>query len=243
MGGVWVDQKKSPAMPGGHRALRPYIGIAPTGLYDTDGHGAARPQAFLVESGPDNPPLRTHFHTVNQFQYIAGGSGSVGRHDVAPGVVHYADRFTPYGPLRNGPEGLSYMTLRATTDTGISYMPEEREELAERLDETGIEAAARRNLTLDLREPVGDGHGFVDLVREDDGLRVATATMAADEAVAVGAAEGQGAFVVVVSGAVRDEDGRHDAGSLAWCGPGEAFAATADEPGTTLAWLQLPAAH
>jgi len=222
-------------MPGGHRALRPYIGIAPTGLYDSDGHGAAQPQAFLVESGPDNPPLRTHFHTVNQFQYIARGGGTVGRHAVAPGTVHYADRFTPYGPLRNGSDGLAYLTLRATTDMGISYMPDERDALAENLEHHGIEARGRRTFTLDLTGADGD------LVADADGLRVAVASADAGGELAMGPAAGSGAFVVVVAGAVDADDGRHPERSLTWCGPGESMRAIAGDHEARVAWLQLPA--
>jgi len=232
---VWIDDQSTPAMAAHHLAVRPYIGIAPTGLYESEGHGRPDPQAFLVESGADKPELRTHFHTVNQFQYIAQGGGTVGRHAVAPGTVHYADRYTPYGPLRNGPDGLAYLTLRATTDMGISFMPEERDALAGRLREEGLEAGARRTFTLDL---VGaDG----ELVGDDDGLRVAVVTVDAGAKVAMGPAAGSGAFVVVVDGAVDADDGRHAARSLTWCGRGGSLTATAAADGARLAWLQLPA--
>jgi hypothetical protein len=232
--GVWIDDQSSAAMAGDHIAVRAYIGTAPTGQYDSDGHGRPEPQAFLVESGADKPELRTHFHTVNQFQYIARGGGTMGRHAVAPGTVHYADRYTPYGPLRNGPDGLAYLTLRATTDMGISYMPEERETLAGSLDEHGIDAGTRRTFTLDLNDADGD------LVTDDDGLRVAVATVDAGADVSMGPAAGSGAFVVVVAGAVDAGDGRHPAGSLTWCGPGESLTAKAAGDGARVAWLQLP---
>jgi hypothetical protein len=235
LGAVWIDDQSTSAMAADHLAVRPYIGIAPTGRYDSEGHGRSVAQAFLVESGPDKPELRTHFHTVDQFQYIARGGGTVGRHRVSPGTVHYADRYTPYGPLRNGPEGLAYLTLRATTDMGISFMPEEREELAGHLQEHAIEASGRRTFTLDLTEADGA------LVEDADGLRVTVAVVDAGANLAMGPAAGSGAFVVVVEGAVDDDQGRHVAGSLAWCGPGESMTATGAGAGARLAWLQLPA--
>jgi hypothetical protein len=237
----WIDDKGSPGMPGKHLALQPYFGLAPTGRYESDGHGRVEPQAFLVESGPDNEPLRTHFHTVNQFQYIAHGRGSVGRHEVEPGIVHYADRYTPYGPLRSGPDGLAYLTLRATTDMGISYMPDERDQLADELDRNQIDASARRNITLDLRaDPATPAGGWVDMVNEDDELRVATAVVPAEADLAMGPAGGTGAFVLVVAGTVDGGGARHSAGALAWCPAGESMAATAGETGARVAWLQLP---
>jgi hypothetical protein len=232
---VWIDDQSTPAMAGDHLAVRPYIGTAPTGRYESEGHGRPVPQAFLVESGAAKPELRTHFHTVNQFQYIARGGGTVGRHAVAPGTVHYADRYTPYGPLRNGPDGLAYLTLRATTDMGISYMPDEREALGESLHKHGIDAGGRRTFTLDLTEAEGD------LIDEDDGLRVAVVTADVDGDLTIGPVAGAGAFVVVVAGAVDADDGRHPARSLAWCSPGEAIEARATGDGAHLAWLQLPA--
>jgi hypothetical protein len=234
LGGVWIDDQSSTAMPGDHIAVRAYMGTPPTGRYESDGHGRPEPQAFLVESGAEKPELRTHFHTVNQFQYIARGGGTVGRHAVAPGTVHYADRFTPYGPLRNGPDGLAYLTLRASTDMGISYMPDERETLAGSLDEHGIAAGSRRTFTLDLTDADGD------LLTDDDGLRVAVAAVDAGADVSLGPAAGSGAFVVVVAGAVEVGDGRHAARSLTWCGPGESLRATAGGDGARVAWLQLP---
>jgi hypothetical protein len=236
---TWIDDKRSPAMPASHLAVQPYIGAAPTGRYESEGHGRPEAQAFLVESGPDNPPLRTHFHTVNQFQYIAGGGGTVGRHDVVPGVVHYADRYTPYGPLRSGPDGLAYLTLRATTDMGISYMPDERDDLADSLDRHGIVAGARRNVTVDLNEASASA-GWVDAAADDDGLRIAIATVAANGDLTTEPAAGTGAFVVIVAGELDDEDGVHGSGSLTWCPPGSSLSTRATAAGARVAWLQLP---
>jgi hypothetical protein len=60
---------------------------------------------------------------------IVGGSGKLGREAVRPFVVHYAGAFTPYGPIEPGPQGIGYMTLRATYDPGLQPMPEQREQL------------------------------------------------------------------------------------------------------------------
>ena len=80
------------------------------------------PQAFLVEQDANwvTPP---HFHLEHQFQIITAGSGSIGRHAVAPLAVHYAAPETGYGPISAGAQGISYMTLRANGDTGAWYLP------------------------------------------------------------------------------------------------------------------------
>lgn len=79
------------------------------------------PQAFLVEQDAHwvTPP---HFHLEHQFQIITAGSGSIGRHAVAPLMVHYAAPETGYGPISAGAQGISYMTLRANGDTNAWYL-------------------------------------------------------------------------------------------------------------------------
>jgi len=79
------------------------------------------PQAFLVEQKPDwaTPP---HFHLEPQFQIVTAGSGAIGRNPVAPYAVHYAAAETGYGPITAGPDGISYLTLRAEGDTGAYYL-------------------------------------------------------------------------------------------------------------------------
>jgi hypothetical protein len=90
--------------------------------------GKPSPHAFLVEQDPHTTIL-THFHLQNQFQVIIGGSGTLGRHEVGPLLVHYAGAYTGYGPIVCGPQGIQYLTLRAHHDPGANFMPEAREQL------------------------------------------------------------------------------------------------------------------
>lgn len=83
------------------------------------------PQAFLVHQQP-GWVLPVHFHMQYQMQVVVGGGGTLGRHAVGPGSVHYATPQSAYGPLTAGPEGLEYFTLRVLTDRGAWYMPESR---------------------------------------------------------------------------------------------------------------------
>lgn len=87
------------------------------------------PQAFLVEQSP-NSVAASHFHAEPQFQVVVAGSGRLGRHDLTPYTVHYANRYTGYGPLEAGPQGLSYVTLRATGDMNKPfYLPEAKSQM------------------------------------------------------------------------------------------------------------------
>jgi hypothetical protein len=86
----------------------------------------AGPQAYLVRQG--TAELGAHFHEVDQFQVVVGGAGTLGREPVRRGVLHYADAYTSYGPIRTDPAvGLEYVTLRLAPTTGINPMPQERE--------------------------------------------------------------------------------------------------------------------
>ena len=91
--------------------------------------GTRLPQAFRVEYAPGRV-LRTHFHDVDEFQVVVAGSGRLGTHALVPGTVHFARAHTGYGPIVAGPEGLSFLTLRARRDAaGPQLLPEKREEL------------------------------------------------------------------------------------------------------------------
>src|SRR5258706_4586143 len=89
----------------------------------SDGEVKNQPQAFLIEMTP-NETIVPHFHEVDQFQVFVAGGGGLGRNnDVAhPIAVHYADHHTGYGPINAGPQGFSYFTLRAKTDSGAIYL-------------------------------------------------------------------------------------------------------------------------
>ena len=90
--------------------------------------GTKMPMAFLVEQDPGTT-VAPHFHQADQFQLIVGGGGTLGRHEVAPGTVHFVAAHSAYGPIRAGAAGLAYFTLRNGWDPGARYMPGARGEL------------------------------------------------------------------------------------------------------------------
>ena len=86
------------------------------------------PQAFLIEQDPDTEIL-PHFHQQDQFQVVVGGEGTLGRHRVAPVSVHYAGRYTGYGPIRAGARGVHYFSLRPVTTAKAWFLPESRAQM------------------------------------------------------------------------------------------------------------------
>ncbi len=169
------------------------------------GNGPA-PQSFLVEQDPDTTIL-THYHQQNQFQVIVGGSGTLGRHAVAPLLVHYAGAFTGYGPIVSGAQGLHYLTLRPQFDPGAQFLPEARERLVRgpkahfsSAPIATLAAAARRALAAPLCEdilpPAPDGLA-VQLYRLPPGASMA----------ALAPSTGHGQYLLVAAGAMH-VDGR-----------------------------------
>lgn len=81
------------------------------------------PQAFLIQLPPGGVS-RSHFHTQDQFQVIAQGDGTLGRHAVKPVCVHYTNKYTGYGPITAGEQGLGFFTLRQIYNMGAHYLHE-----------------------------------------------------------------------------------------------------------------------
>jgi hypothetical protein len=84
------------------------------------------PQTFLVSMPDPGSTIEPHFHDVDQYQVIVQGGGRLGLGQAAPVAFHYADAYTPYGPIVGGQEGISFFTIRAACATGYFPMPESR---------------------------------------------------------------------------------------------------------------------
>lgn len=90
---------------------------------------AGVPQVLLVEQQIPGSKILPHFHGVDQFQVIVGGNGRLGQHAVGPVSLHYTNRFTAYGPIEAGPQGMSYYVLRpefAVSGSHYLHVPQER---------------------------------------------------------------------------------------------------------------------
>jgi hypothetical protein len=81
------------------------------------------PVAFMVEEHA-GATLDPHFHRADQFQLFVAGDGFLGKQPIEPFSVHYADSYTPYGPILAGAQGVRYLTLRNGWDSGPQYMPQ-----------------------------------------------------------------------------------------------------------------------
>ena len=88
------------------------------------------PVAFLVEKDA-GAVVHPHFHSVDQYQVVVQGGGSLGKHAIGTVAVHYTDAYSAYGPIIAAEEGVSWFTLRNTWDPGARYMPENRQTLRE----------------------------------------------------------------------------------------------------------------
>lgn len=204
-------------------------------------YGIDAPQAFLVEMGPQ-AVLRTHFHPVDQFQVFVSGSGQFGRHHVSAGALHYTDANTPYGPLAPHDVGLGFLTLRARTDSGASFMPESRDLLRSVRSKRDAAAPHRNHTVRDPAEaPTDNWQWHAD---DADGLRIGRVVLARGAGVSLPTVSGGGAYLVVLGGSLAGKISSavsSASGSLVWLSagtPSQLVTATGD--GATLALLQYP---
>ena len=92
----------------------------------------AGPQVFLVDMPNEGSTIQPHFHDIDQFQVIVRGDGRLGPGPASPVAFHYADAYTPYGPIVGGKDGVSFYTIRAACSTGYFPMPEARSKMKTR---------------------------------------------------------------------------------------------------------------
>lgn len=227
-----------PPAPGAKRTAERYFG--PPARHDpTVEYGADAPQAFLVEMAPGTH-LGVHFHPIQQFQVFVTGRGRFGHHDVGPGVVHFTDGLTPYGPLTPGDAGIRFLTLRARTDSDAFYMPESRPNLTDaRANDAGT-GRTRRNTTMGAAWPADERRWTVEL-DEPDGARVARLRLRQGDSVPFPTVDGAGAYLVAVTGSITiDPPAAPGAdGALYWIPTGTTGTLRADADADIIA-LQLP---
>jgi hypothetical protein len=205
--------------------------------------GRREPQAFLAIAGHDGGEVGVHFHDVDQFQYFVGGNGHFAGQPVGSGVVHYADHLRPYGPISPGDGGVTFLTLRGTSDHGAFYMPGAQPDLKERRT---TRTTPGRNVHFDLATTPVDGAGeWTRLVDDCDGLCIGLIETGAGEPVAGWAAPHGDAYAIVVSGQVADEgEDPLGPGCFRYVAPDEVLdGLTASGAGARLAMLCLPGAR
>ena len=180
------------------------------------------PQAFLVEQEP-GAVVNPHFHFVDQFQVVAAGYGTLGRHEVAPLSVHFAAGSTGYGPISPGAEGLSYFTFRSAADqSGAQYLPESKERLR---------PGVRRNVFCDRIVPgtpeqlaSRSESAFETVLQEDGGLAVSYLRVPPDQIVQLpDPATGSGMSMLVAAGAVTLQEAEYAAWSCMYVASDDAL--------------------
>ncbi len=199
-------------------------------------------QAFLVEQDP-NWVTPSHFHVEQQFQVIVNGHGTIGRHAVKPLCVHYAAPQTAYGPIVAGPEGVSYLTLRKSGDTGAWYLhkPGSRERLQPGLKreqqhgapEGLVDAAALAGLASSEVETL--------IAPRDDGLAAHLVRIAPGQSHTLTAAQAHGGrFYVVTKGSTEIAGGQAPSLAVAFASADEQPTLRAGEVGAEVLVLQFP---
>jgi len=157
---------------------------------------ALYPDAYIIEQGP-GVTLPPHFHNANEFQLVVIGGGMLGKAPVQAYYLHYAGAFTPYGPIVPGPEGIGYMTLRATYDSGAKELPAKRDELR-----AGGRKPRARAAAVEL------GESRTVFPAEPDGLAASLHHVPANGSVAgPDPASGGGQFWIVLDGTMRTPAG------------------------------------
>jgi len=189
------------------------------------------PHAYIVDQHPGSA-IGSHFHRVPQYQITVAGSGSMGRHPLAIGTIHYADEYTAYGPIVAGDEGLSYCVLRPMYDPGGIY-----------LDKPGAKAALRPSAQ---RYLVAGGLSAAQagavIAAHDDGVAAWMLHLGAGEvASAPDPGGGGGQYLVVLAGALEHEGVAYDPRSVLWISAHEpAMRLCAGAQGAVIAVMQFP---
>ena len=200
------------------------------------------PHAYLIEQSA-NSFARSHFHHNAEFQIIVAGGGTFGRHEVRPFMVHYAGQQTGYGPLAAGSEGLSYLTLRAVTETGIWFLPESREYMDRRIPKGQVHSEWLPLCELPVLQSRGEPVVEVVIAPRQSGLGAWRVQVPAGRSLAPPAhPRGAGRFYVVIGGALKLGSMRFSYLGTVWVSndePGVELAA--GEQGLDLLAMQFPA--
>ncbi|MEL0107878.1 MAG: hypothetical protein VW802_13150 [Rhodospirillaceae bacterium] len=195
------------------------------------------PQGFLVERSYPNPVINPHFHDVDQFQVVVEGYGRIGKRQVKPVSFHYADAYTPYGPIIGEEEGISFFTLRNCASGGHWTMPGNKQHMPGR---------AGRNVAqvfdTDL-SGLKDGEVKTeDLIeRFEDGLQVRGYHLGPNAETDALPSDGGGQYHVVGSGYLLDGDKKLPRKSVIRVNPGEDTAHYKAGPeGASVLCMQYP---
>lgn len=175
------------------------------------------PQAF-TSTTPEGFLFPPHYHLADQCQVFIGGSAKMPTHDVVPITVHYADAYTPYGPIEVREGGLTYFNFRARTDVGAQYMPAERKGIAIK---GGREIVATCRLGLHVEVETLRLETLIDL--QHDHLAAYEMVAAPGVHLIDSIAGGSGRFQLVLDGELEQDGKTLPKHSVAYAAGGERF--------------------
>ena len=158
------------------------------------------PQVFMVEYYEPESTIEPHFHDVDQFQIVLRGAGRFGHEFAEPLSFHYADAYTPYGPIVSTEHGISFLTIRAAAAGAFFPMPASRHLLP---------CPPGRNMTgkfvIDHPLPGPGKFARQELLGTDDGARVVGVSLAANASFNSDPADAGGQYYVVCKGTLLHE--------------------------------------
>ena len=182
------------------------------------------PYAFMTKSDP-GLIYGVHYHSADQWQFIAAGKGKLGRDEVGPYYLHFSRAYTPYGPLQADAEsGMTHFDLYTHYQPGARYLPENREALQ------SVPGRKPWQIKREVIFPSQRGariEGTVELesipdIRDDNGLFACSLTMAANASTTTpDASTGEGQYIVVVTGSLLHEGRELQPISVVFIAPSE----------------------
>jgi hypothetical protein len=198
------------------------------------------PQGFLVEMLDPHAEIKPHFHDVDQFQVVVKGDGRLGRHPLQPIAFHYADGFSPYGPIIANKDGLSYFTLRPFCSSGYWGMPESRDKLREFVAKSGRNITAQFQAGTRRLSP-GETARESFWERSADGMFASRLQLGARTSGAGAPSDGGGQYVLVCAGSLVQAGTKLPPMSLLYVEPGAAAQSfQAGDEGADLLVMQFP---
>ena len=209
-------------------------------MIETPGAGFA-PNAQMVEQAP-GWVLATHFHREYQFQLFVSGSGTLGRHEVRPLMLHYTSPESGYGPITAGPQGLAYYTLRSSAPAGACYLPEARETMQQGLAKRH---AMSQRIAVGAQLPGVAQAADVEtcIALDDGGMGAWKVSIAPGGTFAVSQLPGAGArYYYVASGDVGADARMLEAGSILFAHAQPGLILRAGDAGAEVIAMQFPIA-
>jgi rubredoxin len=158
------------------------------------------PVAFLSEAEP-GMYHKPHFHHNDEFIVVVGGGGTLGRMELTPYTVFFANAYTPYGPLVGDDKtGLGIFVLFPHFDPGAQEGLDYLKQVPDRRP-----FQAKRKVEFSPVNGNGNAVALSEIpgMKNEEGLFVCTLTMApGSRTVAPDPSSGNGQYLLIVKGSM-----------------------------------------